>query len=226
MFLLFLSSPAEAGMGAVTWSDVPTYLTLSSFTRARLEALSFFLVGVLTCAALVQGLWNYLGRDFARLPRLSYFKGLALVGLWGLLSVLVLTMISGARELMTPGAWEKKGLFYHLAQEEMPADTLNVERYQGLERLRAALWQYAAANDGRFPATREGGGIPQDVWQVPDPSAMPYVYVGGLTADRSAKPLAYEPAVFGSQRLLLSANGEIEHTGIEDIQHRLGRRNP
>ncbi len=37
--------------------------------------------------------------------------------IWGLLFVLVLTMISGARELMTPGAWEKEGFTYVLAGE-------------------------------------------------------------------------------------------------------------
>jgi hypothetical protein len=36
------------------------------------------------------------------------------VTLWGLLFLLILTMISGARELMTPGAWEKHGSTYEL----------------------------------------------------------------------------------------------------------------
>ena len=39
---------------------------------------------------------------------------MAAVVLWGLLFMLVLTMISGARELLTPGAWEKKGATYQL----------------------------------------------------------------------------------------------------------------
>jgi hypothetical protein len=33
------------------------------------------------------------------------------------LFLLVLTMISGARELMTPGAWEKKGFTYQLVRD-------------------------------------------------------------------------------------------------------------
>jgi hypothetical protein len=69
---------------------------------------------MLVSAGLVCWIWNALRTDFPRLPRLSYFKGLGLVFLWGLLFLLVLTMISGARELMTPGAWEKKGLLYEL----------------------------------------------------------------------------------------------------------------
>ena len=37
---------------------------------------------------------------------------------WGSLFVLVLTMISGARELMTPGAWKKDGITYVLEDEQ------------------------------------------------------------------------------------------------------------
>jgi hypothetical protein len=100
--------------GAATFEDVGTYLSLTQMTRERLQAISFFAAGLLLSAAIVRGLWNSLAKDFQRLPRLTYFKALGLVLLWGLLFLLVLTMISGARELMTPGAWEKKGLLYEL----------------------------------------------------------------------------------------------------------------
>ena len=65
-------------------------------------------------ALLVKLLWNYLAKDFSKLPPMTYRKALAAVTLWGLLFLLVLTMISGARELMTPGAWEKQGATYKL----------------------------------------------------------------------------------------------------------------
>ncbi len=39
-----------------------------------------------------------------------------MVVLWGLLFTVVLAMISGARELMTPGAWEKQGATYRLKE--------------------------------------------------------------------------------------------------------------
>jgi len=51
------------------------------------------------------------------LPRLSFGRALAGVILWGLLFFIVLTMISGARELMTPGAWKKDGATYKLADD-------------------------------------------------------------------------------------------------------------
>jgi hypothetical protein len=66
-------------------------------------------------AAIVRFLWNLLQRDFPKLPRLSFHKAIAGVLLWGLLFVIVLAMISGARELMTPGTWMKDGGTYRLA---------------------------------------------------------------------------------------------------------------
>jgi hypothetical protein len=103
VLVLALTSVAHAGMPQVTLSDI---------ARARFDSISFFAAVLFLLAWLVQSLWNYLGRDFKQLPRMSYPRALAAVTLWGLLFMLVLTMISGARELMTPGAWEKQGATY------------------------------------------------------------------------------------------------------------------
>lgn len=105
LLLLAPSTPAWAGMPSFGLRDI---------VSARLDTISFFLVVLLVCAGIVQGLWNYLARDFHRMPRMSYGKAVAAMTLWGLIFVIVLTMISGARELMTPGAWEKTGLTYRL----------------------------------------------------------------------------------------------------------------
>src|SRR5262245_65868611 len=72
-----------------------------------LQAISFFVVVLLATAWAVKGLWHVVRRDVAWLPALTYRRALGLVTLWGLLLIVVLTMISGARELMTPGAWRK-----------------------------------------------------------------------------------------------------------------------
>src|SRR5437764_12710923 len=88
--LLFHPAAAFAGMPVVTLTDA---------SRLRVQTISFFLLGFFLSSWLIQLLWNGLHKDFARLPRLSYGKALGLVALWGLLFVLVLTMISGAREL-------------------------------------------------------------------------------------------------------------------------------
>lgn len=100
---------AQAGMRSYTLTDV---------ARLRFENMSFFLLVLLVSAGVIQLLWNYLRRDFVRLPRLSYPKALGIVVLWGLLFILVLAMVAGARELMTPGAWEKQGTAYHLKSAE------------------------------------------------------------------------------------------------------------
>lgn len=105
-----LSVPALAGM-PVPW-------TLRDVARMRVEAISFFLAVLLASAGMIQWIWNALRKDFARLPRLNYWRSLGLVAIWGLLFVVVLTMVSGARELMTPGAWERNGATYRLTDAE------------------------------------------------------------------------------------------------------------
>ena len=129
--VIALATPgvARAGMPSITLTDV---------ARLRVESLSFFLLVFLLSAGVVQLLWNWLRADFPRLPRLSYPKAVGVVTLWGLLFVVVLTMISGARELLTPGAWEKVGLTYKLAKpkEGQPAQppTDTVRRVSGSKR--------------------------------------------------------------------------------------------
>jgi hypothetical protein len=201
---LVLAAPAAAyaGMPSIGLSDV---------ARLRLQNVSFFLAVFLLASFLIQQLWNYLRRDFAFLPRLSYPRAVGLVGLWGLLFVLVLTMISGARELLTPGAWEKQGLTYRLAQPApaAPEGSPVEERRRKLDRLREALWDYARAHDMRLPSERDVPDVPKECWEVPDPSGMRYLYVGGQTANRGARVLAYEPELFGAERFVLFANGSI-----------------
>ena|SRR5688572_3316522 len=104
--VIVFAEPVMAGMAGPP--------TLREVARLRLQSLSFFVMVLLFSALLIKLLWNGLRKDFTRLPHLSYFKSLGLVLLWGLLFVLVLAMISGARELLTPGAWKKDGATYRL----------------------------------------------------------------------------------------------------------------
>jgi hypothetical protein len=201
---------AFAGMPSVSLTDL---------ARLRLQTISFFLVAFLLCSWLIQLLWNYLRRDFTSLPRLTYGKALGLVTLWGLLFVLVLTMISGARELMTPGAWEKQGATYRLAGGPAPAaeEASEKERRGKLEQLRAALWVYARSHQGRFPADRSAPEIPAECWRLPGDSGLCFVYVGGRSAGQGALPLAYEPETDAPSRLVLLTNGEVRRMELEDI---------
>jgi hypothetical protein len=115
---LMVANAALAGMAAPTLEDVPRVLSLSNMAKLRIDAISFFLVCLLAIAWAIQCVWNSLVKDFPKLPRISYLRSLGLMGLWGLLFLLVLTMISGARELMTPGAWKKSGWTYELREPD------------------------------------------------------------------------------------------------------------
>jgi hypothetical protein len=202
----------------VAWAGMPS-ITLSDLARMRVQTISFFLLAFLACSWVVQRIWNSLRADFPRLPRLGYGKALGVVTLWGLLFVLILTMISGARELMTPGAWKKTGYTYKLA-EAKPAATEGRherERRQALERLRIALWTYARSHGGRFPPAEAREAIPEEAWRVPDPSGMEYLYVAGQVADVGHAPLAYEPGLFGAERLVLRTDGQIVLISPEEI---------
>lgn len=99
---------------APAWAGMPAPFVLREMATLRLEAISFFLAILLLSAAAIQWLWNGLRTSFTRLPRLSYGKAVSVVILWGLLFSVVLAMISGARELMTPGAWKRQGATYQL----------------------------------------------------------------------------------------------------------------
>lgn len=115
--LLFMVAAGLACMPAVAQAGMPgVEYTISEVAKMRLEALSFFVAGFFLAALGVKWLWNHLASEFTMLPRISYGKALGLLTLWGLLFVLVLTMISGARELMTPGAWERDGTTYKLRE--------------------------------------------------------------------------------------------------------------
>src|SRR5690242_16296832 len=191
---------------AVAWAGMPT-IHLTDLARMRVQGISFFLAVFLLSAAFVRLLWNRLARDFTSLPRLTYGKAVGLVVLWGLLFVLVLTMISGARELMTPGAWEKRGLTYQLAQDApTPVERQITERHRAMERLRDALWGYAEGHGKRFPPPQAKGVIPDALWTTPASGGQKYIYVGGPFPEEDAyrgTPLAYEPDAFGSDRLVL-----------------------
>jgi hypothetical protein len=121
LLIAIQASTAQAGMPSPLPFEVPRVLQLSTPALERFQTISFFLFVFALCSAIVMFLWNYLQRDFPRLPRLTFGRAAAGVFLWGLLFVIVLTMISGARELMTPRAWEQRGYTYQIAEPPSPA---------------------------------------------------------------------------------------------------------
>jgi hypothetical protein len=223
-FVFLAPPPAIAGMPSILLTDM---------ARMRIQTISFFLFGLLLSAKLIQWIWNSLGKDFTVLPRLSYTKALGVVTMWGLLFVLVLTMIAGARELMTPGAWEKHGKTYRLVQPPEPVppsteESIESVRFTKLEGLRRALWEYADTHQGRFPSDRSGADIQADKWRLPDPSGLRYLHVGGQQAKSSSPsaPLAYEPEYYDSGRLVLFTDGHIQRMENGDLDRALRAEKP
>ena len=201
--------PAQAGM---------TVYGLRDIYRLRLEEISFFLVLLLACAFLLKLLWNYAVKGFSSLPRLKYLQSLCLSVLFGLLTLLILTMISGIREVLTPGAWRHQGTSYRLndpAQE--PA------RRRSLEHLRVALLDYARTHEGRFPASDFGSEISEKLWEAPDQLGTRYIYSGGLTTNEVGSILVAEPLNFGDQRFVLLVSGELRQLSTTDIEKQLFR---
>lgn len=228
---------AAAGMPSVTLADLSrevsrmTRTGLTDLARQRLEVISFFLLGLLACAGVIRWVWNGLRKDFPILPRLSFARSLGIIVLWGLLFVLVLTMISGARELMTPGAWEKKGLTYRLVQPKPPPVEAEIRaRYETISRMGAYLIGYARVHDGAFPTVEGAGEIPEALWRVPSPGGGRYVYVGGRMADDEAgrwrSPLAFEPESVGPDRLVLMTNGMVQWMPATEIERVLSSKEP
>jgi hypothetical protein len=188
-------------------------ITLTDAASMRLQSISFFLVVFLVVSLVVRLIWNALRSDFPRLPHLSYPKALGLVGLWGLLFLLVLTMISGARELMTPGAWKKDGLTYSLDDPKkqptpfvLPTES---ERREKLKALFADLAAYAVRHDGAYPPANDPE-IPDAAWKTAHPSGMRFIYLTGRTTRDPGRVLACEPELFDDGRLVLFAGGEIK----------------
>jgi hypothetical protein len=203
-------------MPSVTLADLRTATRtgLTDLAQQRLEVISFFLLVLIGCAWLVQRVWNSMRKEFPILPRLSFPRAVGVIVLWGLLFVLVLTMISGARELMTHGAWEKVGLTYRLVPQNPPVATQITARVESIERLRERLQSWESGRGGA-----DGPAALPDLWlRVDGIEGGRYVYV-------PAKPIiqdepnsynpdtriwAYESESVGSDRLVLLRDGVVK----------------
>src|SRR5262245_13853594 len=190
-----------------------TVYDLNDVVRLRLEDISFFSLLLLLCALGIRFLWNFIAKDFQSWPRLTFTKALCLTGLLSLLMLLVLSMISGARELLTPGAWRRQGSAYRL--NDPASDSL---RRTSLEGLRAVLQVYFQTHNNQYPPHDFVPGIPDKVWQAPDSTGTRYLYFGTPESDTAI--LACEPLSFGDDRFVLFANGDIEKLKTPEIRRR------
>lgn len=212
-YWLAAAAVSRGGMPALlpsAWTKESSSTGGADYSNAApyLQTISFFVVVLLASAWAVKGLWQYLRKDIRWLPTLSYGRSLSLVLLWGLLFVVVLTMISGARELMTPGAWQKQGWTYRLTEPASQPLSSRAERREALERLRLALWQYAATHEGRFPdeGDRE---FDHSLWEIPHWPGQVFRRTNATRADDAGKLLVYEPELEGDERQVILTNGLI-----------------
>jgi hypothetical protein len=227
---------ALAGMPSVTPADISREIRgmqsgLSDLAYQRLEVVSFFLLGLLGCAWVIQRVWNGLRRDFPRLPRLSFARALGFIVLWGLLFVVVLTMISGARELMTPGAWIKEGLTYKLARPSAPPpieDEIRA-RVEAITRLGRRLVSIAESRERVVPPDAESL-IEAPLWQLPSPPGGRYHYVAGRLhregSFEGGTPLVYEPDSVGPDRLVFTNDQVLMWLPAVEIDRLLSEKTP
>ena len=195
---LTVVSQASAGMTVVTLTDV---------ARARIDALSFFLVAYLVISWVVRIIWNQLAKSFVSLPRLKYLQALGVVFMTGLMFYVVLTMISGARELLTPGVWEKQGAGYRLRENET-ASLTKEERRQALRKIHDAIWSYAKAHNGAPPASPLVEGMDSTLWNFEGGGF--YCLMPDVRPGVGRDVMVYEPAAAGGRRFVLLADGGIE----------------
>lgn len=209
---LFSMGSAFAGMTTITLTDIAS---------ARIDALSFFLFTYLLISWVMKLIWNQLAKTFSSLPRLKYREALGVVFVSGLLFYVVLTMISGARELLTPGAWEKQGTGYRLRGEK-PAAMSKVDRRVALEDLKKAIWDFAAAHEGRAPSGPFTGEIDAELWNFGDGGM--YALVSDVKVGVGREVLVYEPAVAGARRFVLLGDGSIEDMAEGNLKREIDKK--
>lgn len=193
-------------------------MDISYLASLRLETVSFFIVVFLLSSLIVKYLWNSALVDLFGVPKITYKRTLALMILWGMFFNLVLTMISGARELMTPKAWIPKEMTYALKTDEYSKEHMVALRRKHLQELQVALWDYAYKNNGSFPPHCYSEAIPEELWKTLHESGVRYHYIEGTMRGEQNSILLFEPAVLGDERLVLFSNGDIVLFSTEELK--------
>lgn len=205
--------PILAGMPVplpthLTQDSLPHVEVLDSVVDVRLQAISFFLFLFFLSAFAVRWLWNRGWAKATNAPDLPYSTAVLITFAWGMACIVILTMISGARELMTPGAWQQQGWTYKLA-EATPGKVPDSEasRKAALSELRFHLFRYAAQNDGKFPVSKEELDN-SELWEIPEHSGFQFLLRPDQTATGEARVLVMEPEI-EKERLVIMTNGMI-----------------
>ncbi|MBL8817944.1 MAG: hypothetical protein JNL58_18105 [Planctomyces sp.] len=229
--LMMCSATADAGMPSLmpsSWTaktdvDGASRTLTSTALAIQLQVISFFVMTFLVSGWIVQRLWNALAPKCFRLPSITFRESLSMLVLWGLAFSVVLTMISGARELMTPGAWKKQGWTYTLNYSGAgdSSEKSRLKREQ-LEELRTALWRYAATHQGELPSLADAR-ISPELWQIPTSAGLEFLAIGGCKAEEAGRLFVYEPDTDGDERLVLLTNGVIGTMDSSEIEQALSK---
>lgn len=146
---------------------------------------------------------------------LSYPQALGVTFLGGCLFLLVLVMIAGSRELLSPGAWIPDGAMsktlYSVERERIAQSTgtdgqrgIDLLRRDAVVRLRDALMLYIKEHDGRLPDSIEQSGF-GDLWLIPFAAGIQYEYFPTETE----LPLVREPKTLPDNRFSIGRKFEI-----------------
>ena len=101
------------------------------------------------------------------------------------------------------------------------------QRKEHLQKLKTALWQYAARHDGHFPKNDASSEIDATLWELPGEGGLRYCYIPGLKANPVFGVLVYEPNVFGDgHRLALRTDGEIVVVSSNELRKQLSKPQP
>ena len=208
----------QAGMPQITYSD---------FGKMRLQTFSFFVIAFLILGYFFQLCWNSIRQQFTNLPKFSYRQSLGMTFLWGLVFVVILTMISGARELMTPGAWEKNGMTYRLAEgkevdEGVSAGDAHKQKYDSLIPLKAKLFQHASKSNGVFPSEAEFIQWPYEARKIAGKVERNWVYLPGNSMGSTERILVYSPLQNPEElSTALFTDGSIRTLTSEELQKQI-----
>ena len=184
--------------------------SLTEVAGARLDAISFFLAAFLLAAVLLRWAWNRLARDLVWLPKLRFGGALGALVVSGLFVHVALSLIAGARELMTPGAWVRTGSTHRLAQpERLPGPWLESARRLALENLRDQLWTYARGHEGGLPSHPYDPAISESAWIGVNPQGGRLGYVPGRKPGAGRAIVVFEPDDYGRVRFALQEDGEV-----------------
>ena len=203
-------------------------MTLTDAGVLRFEAMSACLVVFLVAAGGFRVIWNEFGRGVAQLPDLSYRRAVGLMVGAGMLAWPAVAVVVGCGDWLVPPAWgpnltsdaqaEAAAGPSSRGQEPMPASDAEPERRARLLALKDALWAYAHNHDGQFP--ERPGDLPgyDRVWTTTDPSGMRYLYIPGGRADSGSSVVAFEPGIYGAERLALFSDGWIRKLPLAAIR--------